>query len=402
MAAMAPEAEIMGADLLDELDQFAHTVLYLPGQEEFTAATLAGAVSHVTDAFTAVMRVIATGDSNSGKTTLVRYGLGISLNPWMSDATVAGTRSHFMKPGPHTVGLNESSIVFGANGLKGQTHPMRRILTEGFNNDATLSWSSGQTEYSVSSYGVAWCAGQGEAVPGDVMNRGMRMRMQQAPEGYELQDILDDDIQEMLKEYGDTLHQWLSPHKAWLKNFYKNEVRRLHPKLHGRLREIWGGAFAVAHLAGGRWPCLVMEAFLKLGVDVSTRPKPTPGQQLWMDAAEAIYALDVDQVIFTVDLEKYLIAMDDRKYDDMSDQALHQFIARIIGTAHNIHGINAEGKRGRGKGRYTGAILEKASELNARFNPMPEEPEEEEDELEFVEDEPATEEPVELPEPAAA
>lgn len=387
MAVKSIEDEVIGADLLDELDQFAHTVLYLPGQEEYTSVTLAGAVSHVIDAFTAVMRVTVRGPSNVGKTTTVRYGLGISLNPWMSDATVAGTRAHFMKGKTTTVGLNESSIVFGKNGMKGQNHPMRRILVESFNNDAQLSWSSGQTEYSCSSYCVAWCAGQGEAVPEDVLNRSIVIEQEAAPDSYDLDDILDDDIQQLMKDYSNNLHDWLSGHKDELKLFYKNEVRKLHPKLRGRLREIWGGAFAVAHLAGGRWPQLVMDAFLKLGVDMSQMPKPTPGQQLIMDAAEAIDELGVAELIFTKDLEGYLVEMSDRKYGDMSDQALHQFIARFIGQAENRRGVDAEGRSGQGKARYTAPILEKAAILNEKFHPAPVEPEEEEDELEFIADE---------------
>lgn len=392
MAVKKIEDEVIGADLLDELDQFAHTLLYLPGQEEYTSVILAGAVSHVTECLTAVMRVTVRGDSNVGKTTTVRFGLGISLNSWMSDATVAGTRSHFKRPGPHTVALNEASVVFGKDGRRGQNHPMRRILTEGFNKDATLTWSSGGEEQICSSYGVAWCAGQGTAVPEDVENRSIVIEQEAAPDSYELDDILDDDIQALLKDYGNSLHEWLSGHKAEIKEFYKNEVRKLHPKLRGRLREIWGGAFTIAHLAGGRWPGLVMDAFLKLGVDTSKMPKPTPGQQLVMDAAEAIYALDVGEVIFTKDLEGYLIDMDGRKYGDMSEQALHQFIARVIGHAQNIRGVDAQGNSGRGKGRYSAPILEKAAVLNGKFHPAPAEPEEEDDELEFIADPPEDDE----------
>jgi hypothetical protein len=106
-----------------------------------------------------------------------------------------------------------------------------------------------------------------------------------------------------------------------------------------------------------------------------------------MDAAEAIEALGVSETVFTADLEEYLVKMDGRKYSGMSDQALHQFIARFIGQAQNIRGTTADGRTGRGKGRYTAPILEKAVMLNEKFNPEPEEIEEEEDELEFIPDE---------------
>lgn len=386
MGIRAPEPTVMGSDILDEIDLFARTVMYLPHQEQYTSVILATGVSHVTDAFTAVMRMALTGPSRAGKTTVMDFGMGLSAGSWMSDATGPGLRAFYNTKGAHTLGVDESSKIFGENGMRGKLNPLYRIGTEGYRRTATLSFSVDQTKVDVSSYGVAWFAGIGEAIPYDIMNRAIRIEMEPVPPGYELQDTVDEDVMDLMTDYRDALHEWLAPNRAELKNFYKNEVSKLHPMLYGRLRQVWGGAFAIAWLAGGRWPKLAMDAFLKLGLDASNRPSPTPGQQLLLDVGDIIdrnipYS---DGVLFTADLVECLCDMDGRKYGNMGEQALFQLIARHLGVAQNHRATNMAGVSGRGKGREAAPLLAKANELKARLYPEPPEPDEdEEDELEF-------------------
>jgi len=387
------EAKVDGGELLLETMSFGRQVLGVT-QAQLTAMTLAGCVSHLASVdvtprpFNSALRVALTGDSRAGKSTGMRYGFLISANPWMSDSTAPGIRAFFNRKGPKTFFMDEASKTFGEAGLRGRSHQAYKILTEGFDWIGTLSFSVDRSLQEVSTFGVAWVAGIGEAVPHDVLMRSIRIRMEKSTE--DLADILDTDMWETGLAYRQAIHDWIMPNVEWLENFSRTEVRKLHPRLRGTIRQIWGPLFAIAHLAGGELPTLCMEAFLELGIDRNEKPKPTPGQQLVLDADRIIADNGLADVgtIFTADLVDELREMDDRDYHRKGEQYLLQEIARHLGPARNIRGDNLLGIVCRGKGGDTAPIQARAAEIREKLNPAPAVEEAEEDEL-AMEPEPA-------------
>jgi hypothetical protein len=383
----------IGSALLHEVDEFLS--MMLPVTEEQRTVILGGAVlSHSRQdpedfTFSTLPRFAVTGPKRTGKTSILDAALMLSEGGWMSDATSAGVRAFFNTPQIHTMFLAEASKVFGETGLGGQQHPVYRILADGYRRTATLSFSVNRAKVDVSSFGVAWCDGIGEAVPSDILDRSVRIRTRTAPREVTrlLLDTLDEDVTATGHAYAESIHEWMNSegmHEA-MHRYARTAVPALHPALSGRTRQVWGPLFTVfaEEFAGPEFSQRIMAAFLKLGIDEADRPKPTPGQLYLLDTAEIIRMAGNPPVLYTADLIGALNRMPDRNYHRKTYQYIIQETARFLGPARNIRGENLSGVYGQGKGRDTGPLLDRADEVMRMLYPEPDAPDEAEDECAF-------------------
>jgi Protein of unknown function (DUF3631) len=372
--------------LIDEIDEaFVGKCLYVT-REQQTVIVLASFVSHAIKCSSAVPRIIVTGESESGKSTVMDIGVMLSDGGWMSNGTPAAIRAFFNGSGTHTLFMPEASKTFGENGQRGKTTDIYKILADGYRRIATLSYSNNRELVDVSCYGVAWCDGIGDCVPGDIMKRGIRIEMVAKPEDYETWDTLDESVYAAGLAYQEQIHDWVQGVTEYLTWFNRHATRRIHRKMNSRRRQIWGPLFAVAHAAGGRWPGLVMDAFLKIGIDKGTK-KPTTHQQLILDTANVIAIHGNPDILFTQDL---VDALPDRPvYAEWGDKFLLQQLTMAMGPSSNFRGATFAGIQGQAKGRKTAGIIIKAKEIEALLSPDEEEedePDEVEDELSFTPD----------------
>ena len=280
--------------VLDEVHGFVSEILYA-SPAKLDAFTLALAVSHACDAFTAVPRVMFRGRSaQSGKTTALDIAKLLAGNPLDGSGTTPGLSSAYInndgKPALSVV-KDEIHHIFGRNGLGGQSHPLYDPFLRGYRNNATHLFSSGHNANLVSIYGMCFLAGLGNAVPSDLLSRCIVIDMDPKPGSMMLRNSGADDTIVLGEAYSKSLHRWARANQNFVKEFARNTPgHRIHPKLVNRKAEIWIGLFGIAAAAGGDWPVRCLMAFEELALDESDRPVLTPREQALLDMADVFRA----------------------------------------------------------------------------------------------------------------
>lgn len=359
--------------VLNSVREFITSIVYLTDEMADAFAALLS-VTHVVDAFTTVPRgLVVSNDPASGKTTLaIDVPAMLAFNGWAADATEYALKAKYSEPQRVTLLLDEISKIFGESGLNGRNNKIYKILAEGYRNTATLSMAVNRVATDVSSYGVAFMAGLKTAVPSDLRTRSVVFNMKQIPTGIELADSLDPSVQAEGFALRDALHAWSVLHADEMTEFALNGLRRVHPKLTGRKRQIWGPLFAVAASAGGTWPARMLAAFQTMALDASEKPVLTVPQQLLLDTADILVKRGLDQ-IFTYDLIPLLRAIPERDaYRSMSDEYLvRKALSAALGKPEGIRGTNLSGAYVLDKGRRAAGILARAAALHRALYPPP-------------------------------
>jgi Protein of unknown function (DUF3631) len=372
-------------DTLDAVRKFIATIAY-GTDEQLDAMTCLLAVTHSVDSFTTVPRGLCVSDEwASGKTT---FGIDVpqmlAYNGWAADPTEHALRSKFSEPHRVTLLMDEISKIFGESGLNGRNNKLYKILVEGYRCTAIVSMSVNRVATDVSTFGVAFMTGLRTACPADLRSRSIIFNMRRKPRGLDLADALDPSVQAEGEALQKTLHAWSMLRKDALEDFARNRLKRIHPKLDGRLKQIWGPLFAVAGLAGGTWPARILAAFQSMGLDASEKPVLTVQQQILLDTADICVRKGLD-VIFTADLVPALRAIPDRPaYTRMSDDYLVIKLSEALGRSETLRGTTLAGRVVKGKGRRVAAILVASGALQRALCPPVEDTGPDETELELT------------------
>ena len=362
---------------LDAVREFVASIAYAR-EELLDALTLTLAVTHTAPSvFTTKPRFLVTAKMPaSGKSTLtLDIPLLLAHNPWQvgkSTSQPALMTKFTESTGVPTMLADDVGKIFGDSGTHGQTSPLYAIAIDGYRKTATVSMARSGVSRDFSSYGVMFMNGLHNAVPADLRTRAVCGEATPLPDGRQVRDSLDPSTELEGNALRSVLRQWVGQNSDDMQQFALNGLRKLHRKLNGRLRQVWGPLFAVAHVAGGDWPQRCMSAFVSLALDVSDRPQLTPDQQLVMDTAGIIRKHGLTAV-FTADLIGELRKMEDRPlYTDTSDEYLTQvYLPRALGPSRNVRGTNLAGLSGQAKGRDSGPILARAEAVEAEFYPAP-------------------------------
>jgi hypothetical protein len=381
---------------LNSVDAFNRSVLYLT-EDQYTALTLSIAVTHAVRSFTTVPIVLAGSDKGeSGKTTLLNVAGMLSDHGWKAKATSYAIESKFgaAYDAGHSITLivDEISKIFGESGLNGRTNPLYTILCDRYQSNATTSRSVNRMAQDVSTYGVSFLGGLGNAVPADIATRCIKIRMSPAPKGVELLDSLDPSVElaargtDEVPGIQSVLHSWVTSNAGALTMTARNGLRKIHPKLRARKRQIWGPLFAVAIAAGGEWPARCLSAFQSMALDESDRVVLAPAQQCLIDTGEWLRRTGAAKFTGREAIE-YLRSIPGKGefYSALSDQALANLLASAMGLTVDIR----EGNRVY-KGRYASPVVESAQRLLAAIAPKVEDAEDDTLDMELgVTDRPA-------------
>jgi uncharacterized protein DUF3631 len=374
LTAPPPQPEEDLSTPLDSVRDFLAGILYAT-DEQLDALALVMAVTHATDAFTTLPRVLVTSEKpQTGKSIVLTLAQMLCANGWKADPTGPALKAKFIEPQPDggtvTLILDEISKVFGESGLNGRTSPIYKILVDGYANDGTFNHSVAKVAMDVSCFCVAFMAGLRTAAPEDLKQRSIHILMKPKPGSLALENARDPDTKVDGDALGVVLHGWVRENTGVLREISRNRLHGIHPKLTDRRREIWGPLFAVAMAEGGDWPQRCMGAFRKIALDASDGPRPTIPQQIVMDLADLIERESLPQV-FAIDAVEYLRAMIDRpEYEALSDRGLAKRIAAALGESQTIRGRNRAGAEVLAKGRYSPRILHLAAALRAHFEPV--------------------------------
>ncbi len=403
--ARATGAQAEGFVPLNAVRDFLTTILYAT-DEQLDALTLVLAVTHATDAFNTLPRVLVTSDSpRSGKSTVMSAAKMLAGNAWLADPTGPALKAKFIEPQPDggsvTLLLDEISKVFGESGLNGRTSPVYRILTDGYTKNGSFSHSVAKVAMDVSCFCVAFMAGLRTAAPEDLQQRSIRIVLKPKPNRLKLEDALDSDTQLIADVFRETLHGWARQNTESFREISKNGLHRIHPKLTDRRRQIWGPLFAVASAAGDDWPQRCLESFSALALDSGDRPVLTPDQQITLDIAKLVETEGTSH-IFTADAVDYLRTMDDRPlWEGLSDRSIAKLMASALGPTYVIEAENRAGEPVSMRGRFAPVIIALAESIRARLRPAVAEEELDELDLEFMCLPLPSAEPKDEPDPAA-
>lgn len=279
---------------IDEVYQFVEETVFAR-KHELDAITLLIAATHFYQEVSTFPRLLITGKSGSGKTTVLRIASRLAFNVEdCSGATVPGLRSAFNdnRETGLSVIVDEVDVIFGSSGTRGAANQLRTIACRGYEEEATIRFSASQSSVKVPIYAPAFLAGIGDhCVPDDLLTRCVHVRLVQKPQGIRKTNPGSPSW----KAYADWLKEPLHNQMRKLAPSVKEkfpEYERLHPQLTSRTGEVWGVLFVLADLLGGDWPQRCLVAFEKIAVDaggsiVDRQPRQV---QLLLDMADIFRA----------------------------------------------------------------------------------------------------------------
>lgn len=270
--------------------------------------------------------------------------------------------------------LDDVGKIFGDSGQNGKHTKIYAVAVKAYRRGAKLKMSVNRVTQEVDIYCQIWMNGLHSAVPEDLFTRSVHFPMTEAPDGYDLKDILDAKVQADGALLRAAMHSWAGKRSQGMHDFMRGPVKFVHPKLEKRKRQKWGSIFAAAYQAGGMWPEWIYDAFVMMELDSSDKPVLVAEQRCLLDAAGIIMQRGVDR-IFTSDLLAALRELPDGTYyRDVEDEGLIDELfpdalgddKRITGTA--LYGPNA-GARGQSAGFDAVPILEAAADLKSALRP---------------------------------
>jgi len=358
---------------------FINRLVYCPEEYKW-ALTAALVVSHNKSAFSAVPYILATSDQPSSGKSTIAFDIPLLLADNMESidktTTQPGMNAMFLLRDTPNTAWDDIGKIFGNSGQNGTTSPFYTQLVRSYKRNATTRMSRNGNPTKVSTYGVAFLNGLDDAVPRDLFTRCIHFKMQEAPDGIDLLDTGDDQVERDAAILKECLHSFAGRNTDFFKQFMKTQVKGIHVKLTKRRRQLWGPLFAVAYAAGGQWPQRIFDAFVAIALDASERPPLVPEHRLLLDASKIIMRDDLTKV-FTSDLVAALRALPEGTYyREAEDDTLtkHLFV-EALGTAQRISGVKLygdhAGSAGQARGYAAGPILEAAIELrNILYPPM--------------------------------
>jgi hypothetical protein len=313
--------------------------------------TMALIVSHARQFFGTVPYILATGDKpESGKSTIafdIPMMLGFNMQSVDKMTTQPALNAMYLERVTPNLALDDIGKIYGDNGTNGKFHPVYTLGVKSYRKNATTKMSRNGTMVSVPTYGMQFMNGLRNAVPGDIFTRCIWMQMEAAPEGI-AQNLLptdDDNAEAEATVLREAIHAWAGQHGAGMKLFMKSRVRRIHPKLFSRKRQIWGPIFAAAYEAGGQWPRWIFEAFVGMALDASEKTPLLPDQFTLLDTANYLVKTE-GRSVFTSDLIEALREMPAGQfYRDAEDEYLvKKIFPRALGPSQRVTGYMAYGE----------------------------------------------------------
>lgn len=354
---------VSGTTILNDLVAFSKTTVCM-SDEMHDAAALAAMITHTPDSFTTLPRLAALSfEPQSGKSTLVNHFTMVVNNPWDPDPTSYALRAKFTERERPTPVFEEIHEYYGRGGNRSGNKDLNKILKMGYQRNAKLSRSVNGVSEDVSCFCVAILAGLRNAVPDEIYQRCIVWKMTGVGPGVKLRDNLDDDVQALGMIHGVRMHQWAKNNAAEVKHAFRN-LRRIHPMLFSRLKQIWGPLFAVAQVAGEDWPARCLRAFKVMALDASDQPVLSPEQMILRDAA-AYFAETGEPKAFAASIREHMTDLDEPLYDKLSERGMALLMTDALGPAQSMTIGNA-----RAKGYHARPVLAAWKRLEAQLEPI--------------------------------
>lgn len=260
---------------------------------QMDALALTFAVTHMTDAFTTLPRVLALGEKSTGKTDVIILADMLAHNGKLGPAklmTEPSIRSAFKLVDGDTVTVcaDEISKLFGQDGTKGESHPLYSLFLTGYKRRTAVSSRERQgAPDNVSTFGVVFASGIGKGAGDELRSRSIIINTEKLSEDdprLMVEDLSEQSVEAKALSAKKALRSWA---RTVVRQAEKNAriVSDLHPKLRGRNLEIWRPLFAVAMAAGDEWLERCALAFERMALG-NAEVEITPADQVLLDYAD--------------------------------------------------------------------------------------------------------------------
>ncbi|HZZ17175.1 MAG TPA: DUF3631 domain-containing protein, partial [Candidatus Sulfotelmatobacter sp.] len=253
--------------------------------------TLACAATHKIDDLFTALRLLALGEKGSGKSTVLTVASYLSANPEPVTGVLAMTApsyvADFRMNSKATHFLDEIHHLFGLAGQNGKSSKFYTYLNQGYRRDTAFAqFQENKVPLRIPIFGIVFMAGLGLAVPPDMRDRSIVIRMVKARDGQQVADFSSEDTRAAFTYGGRMLKSWAQRTGT----LDIAAVRGMHPKLVHRTLDVWGPLFRIALEAGDEWTARIMTAFerIELGQGV---PVYAPEDQILVDYLN--YTVDV-------------------------------------------------------------------------------------------------------------
>lgn len=330
-------SDVVGADLLDELDEVLARFVAFPSDAARHAVALWAVHAHAVDSFDSSPRVaLLSPEPGSGKTrTLEVLELLVPEPMFTSNASVA-VLARSIDARHVTVLLDEADAVWGG---KGKDHEeLRAIVNSGHRRGATYDRMVGEGSKmearSFRSYAAVALAGIG-TLPDTVMQRSVVVRMRRRAPGEQVEPFRHRHAAPGLTLLRDALAEWVAQVADDLK--WHDPV--MPDGVTDRPADVWAPLLAVADLAGGRWPHLARAACTELLRAADSTESGSLGVRLLADLREVF---GDDDALHTSDLLDALNSREEWPWGNLRGAPLDpRGLARLL-RRYDAHPIDVK------------------------------------------------------------
>jgi len=172
-------------------------------------------------------------------------------------------------------------------------------------------------------------AGLGLAVPEDLGDRSIPLKMKQAPQGVSVADFSLPETKACFDYAGKMLESWAQR----TPKLDVAAVRGLHPKLNHRTMEVWGPLFALCLVADGgepgEWTARMLVAFDRIELNGGV-PVYAPADQLLKDYVDFVTEHPAEAVPSGAFAE-FATNRDHGAYSNMKPGQFKQFAVKLLG-----------------------------------------------------------------------
>jgi len=259
-ASPMPDADVDGAQALDDIDAFIRRYVVFPDEHCSVAVTLFAAHTHVVECFYVTPRLILdSAEPESGKTRVLELLALLCRNPKMTFNTTVAALYRRLLDKMLTVLLDEADAIWSAKAGP-QAEELRAFVNSGYKRGATVDRCVGDgagmkvVEFPV--FAPVAIAGIAGNMPPTVTSRAVTIHMRRRAPGDQISPYEEQDVMPEAQQLRARLAGWTATIEGTLK-----AARPEMPEgVTDRKAEVWRALLAVADAAGGDWPKRAREA----------------------------------------------------------------------------------------------------------------------------------------------
>lgn len=317
--------DIDGAELLDEIRQFAGRFLALPTPHHYSVLALWAAHTWAVSAFYVTPRlVLDSPEPGCAKTRVLEVLNLLCRNAKLTlSTTTAALYRRIAAAGdaPPTVLQDEADAVFGKT-ANPQAEDLRALFNAGYKRGATVDRCEGDAKKMVVRefpvFAPVALAGLAGKIPKTILDRAVVFHMRHRAADEHIDEFRERDAAADAAPLTERMATWAAANFDAL----AASRPRMPEGVRDRPAEVWEALIAVADVAGGDWPRLARDACTHFVLDTDDT-EPSLGMRLLRDIFELFDKADAD-AMFSLTIVAELTKDPESEWGDLWGRPLDQ------------------------------------------------------------------------------